>query len=186
MGQSTCFYFIFTAKQLRQSLSFNKVAGLRHKCFPVNFQKFLRTPPDDYFFTVLTIVKYINKWTHKAKKNNTLVSRNVSDEKNLHPCGRKMFFINLIQFSKQILHLKTTLTVIFFLKNKGALSFIVWREKCKYMRINLLVEIFLFWCFFETKIYISYTFDLFRRVVNKIFSPGRFPKQDYFFRPNQM
>ena len=124
MGQSTCFYFIFTAKQLRQSLSFNKVAGLRHKCFPVNFQKFLRTPPDDYFFTVLTIVKYINKWTQKAKKNNTLVSRNVSDEKNLHSGGRKMFFINLIQFSKQILHLKTTLTVIFFFeKQRGSVFY---------------------------------------------------------------
>ena len=43
----------FTEKHLCQSLFFNKVAGLRpttllkrrlqHKCFPVNFQKFLRT-----------------------------------------------------------------------------------------------------------------------------------------------
>ena len=44
----------FTGKHLYQSLSFNKVAGLRsatllkkrlwHRCFPVNFSKFLRTP----------------------------------------------------------------------------------------------------------------------------------------------
>ena len=44
----------FTEKQLRQSLYFNKVAGLRlatllkkrlwHRCFPMNFVKFLRTP----------------------------------------------------------------------------------------------------------------------------------------------
>ena len=44
----------FTGKYLCQSLFFNKVAGLRlatllrnklrHKCFPVNFTKFLRTP----------------------------------------------------------------------------------------------------------------------------------------------
>ena len=44
----------FTGKQLCQSLFFNKVAGLRpatllkkrlwHRCFPVNFAKFLRTP----------------------------------------------------------------------------------------------------------------------------------------------
>ena len=44
----------FTGKPLRQSLFLNKVAGmrpatlfkkrLRHKCFPVNFPKFLRTP----------------------------------------------------------------------------------------------------------------------------------------------
>ena len=44
----------FTEKHLYQSLFFNKVAGLRtatllkkrlwHRCFPVNFLKFLRTP----------------------------------------------------------------------------------------------------------------------------------------------
>ena len=44
----------FTGKHLRHSLSFNKVAGLRpatllkerlwHRCFPVKFAKFLRTP----------------------------------------------------------------------------------------------------------------------------------------------
>ena len=43
----------FTGKPLCQSLFFNKVAGLRlwhrwfwlwHRCFPVNFAKFLRTP----------------------------------------------------------------------------------------------------------------------------------------------
>ena len=44
----------FTGKHLCQSLFFNKVAGFRpvtllkkrlwHRCFPVNFVKFLRTP----------------------------------------------------------------------------------------------------------------------------------------------
>ena len=44
----------FTGKRLCQSLLFNKVAGLRpttllkkrlwHRCFPVNFVKFLKTP----------------------------------------------------------------------------------------------------------------------------------------------
>ena len=33
----------FTGKHLCQSLFFNKVAGLRHRCFPVNFVKFLTT-----------------------------------------------------------------------------------------------------------------------------------------------
>ena len=32
-----------TGKRLCQSLFFNKVADLRHRCFPVNFAKFLRT-----------------------------------------------------------------------------------------------------------------------------------------------
>ena len=35
----------FTGKHLRQSLYFNKAAGLRHRCFPLNFAKFLRRPP---------------------------------------------------------------------------------------------------------------------------------------------
>ena len=40
----------FTGKHLCQSFFFNKVAGLRHRCFPVNFVKFpttlfYRTPP---------------------------------------------------------------------------------------------------------------------------------------------
>ena len=34
----------FTGKHLYQSLFFNIVAGLRHRCFPVIFAKFLRTP----------------------------------------------------------------------------------------------------------------------------------------------
>ena len=34
----------FTGKHLCQSLFLNKVAGLWHRCFPVNFAKFLRTP----------------------------------------------------------------------------------------------------------------------------------------------
>ena len=52
----------FTGKHLCQSLFFNKVAGLRpatllkkrlwHRCFPVNFVKFLRTPfLQNTFFT---------------------------------------------------------------------------------------------------------------------------------------
>ena len=34
----------FRRKHLCQSLFFNKLAGLRHRCFPVHFAKFLRTP----------------------------------------------------------------------------------------------------------------------------------------------
>ena len=34
----------FIGKHLCQSLFFNKVAGLRHMCLPVNFAQFLRTP----------------------------------------------------------------------------------------------------------------------------------------------
>ena len=34
----------FTGKHLCQGLFFNEVAGLWHRCFPVNFAEFLRTP----------------------------------------------------------------------------------------------------------------------------------------------
>ena len=50
----------FTGKHLCQSLLYNKVAGLRpatllrkrlwHRCFPVNFAKFLTTPLDDCLY----------------------------------------------------------------------------------------------------------------------------------------
>ena len=41
----------FTGKHLCQSLFFNKVADLRlwHRFFPMNFAKFLITPPGDSF-----------------------------------------------------------------------------------------------------------------------------------------
>ena len=40
------------AKHLCERLFFNKVTGLSlwHRCFPVNFARFLITPPDDYFW----------------------------------------------------------------------------------------------------------------------------------------
>ena len=51
---------------------FHKVAGLRpatlfkkrlwHRCFPVNFVKFLRTPLDDCFFQLLSLNCCIKVW----------------------------------------------------------------------------------------------------------------------------
>ena len=64
----------FTGKHLCWSLFFNKVAGLKpptllkkrlwHRCFPVNFAKFLRTPLyrtplDDCFWSMLTKYNHI-------------------------------------------------------------------------------------------------------------------------------
>ena len=59
----------FTGKHLWQSLCFNKVAGLRpatlfkkrpwHRCFPVNFAKFLRTP-----FLQNTSGRLLLNWIH--------------------------------------------------------------------------------------------------------------------------
>ena len=53
----------FTGKHLCQRLFLNNVAGLRpaallknslwHRCIPVNFAKFLRTPPDDCFWNYI-------------------------------------------------------------------------------------------------------------------------------------
>ena len=47
---------------------------------------------------------------NQAKKENTLVSGNAGDKKNLHPGGRKK---------------KTTLTALFLVESQTALSFIV-------------------------------------------------------------
>ena len=61
-----------------------------------------------------------------GQKKNNLVSGNAGEEKNVHPGGRKKFFlISLIEFSKQSLHLKTTPTTPFFVEKQRALSFIV-------------------------------------------------------------
>ena len=56
-------------------------------------------------------------------------------------------------------------------------------KKRKFVRINLLVKIFLFVCAFLNKKYMfSYTFDLCGWVGDKkIFYPTDFQKQDYFF-----
>ena len=64
---------------------------------------------------------------------------------------QKKIFINLIEFFKQSLHLKTTLTKHFFVKTKERYLLLFKRKKRKFVRINLLLEIFLFVCFFETK-----------------------------------
>ena len=64
--------------------------------------------------------------SYQGKEKNTLVSGNASDEKNLHPGDyKKTFFINLIEFSKHSLQLKTTLTALFFVENQRTLFFIV-------------------------------------------------------------
>ena len=90
----------------------------------------------------------------RAKKNNTLVSGNAEGKKNFHPGGRKKYFvINLIDFFKRILHLKKPLLQYFsFLKNNESYLLLFEGKKRKFVRINLLVEIFLFLCvYFETK-----------------------------------
>ena len=51
----------FTGKHLCQSLFLHNIPGLRHRCFPVNFAKFLRTP----FLQNTTwrlLLKTVNLW----------------------------------------------------------------------------------------------------------------------------
>ena len=74
----------FSGKHLCQSLFFNKVAGLWpatllknrlwHKCFHVNFRKFLRnlfyrTPPDDCFYTGTISILFFWKTTFLSSIN---------------------------------------------------------------------------------------------------------------------
>ena len=71
--------------------------------------------------------QHIHRARLKAKKQNSLVSGNAGDEKNLHPAGRKFICLtNLIQFVNKSLLLRTTLSLL--LKNK-VLPFIVQKEK---------------------------------------------------------
>ena len=115
------------------------------------------------------------------KKNSVLISASAGDDKNVSSGGRKKkLFINLIELLKKRLHYKTTLKELFLVKKQGA------GKKRKFVRINLLMEVFLFVCmFFWNKKYIfSYTFDLCGRVRDKKkFHPADFRKQDYFFLP---
>ena len=71
----------FTRKQLCQSLFSNKVAGLRpstllkkrlwHRCFPVNFEKFLRTPTYIEHLCWLLLDSAIKVQTYAIEKNKT-------------------------------------------------------------------------------------------------------------------
>ena len=71
----------FTEKHLRQSLSLHKVAGLRsatllkkrlwHKCFSVNFAKFLRTPFLQNTSRRL-LLEIAHSTTHNSKKGGLL------------------------------------------------------------------------------------------------------------------
>ena len=100
-GKQLCQSLFF--KQLCQGLSFNKVAGLRpatllkkrlwHRCFPVNFVKFLRTPfltehlwllllhswRWELPFLKLTFTRYVHslKW-YQVKKNGPDLSYTIS------------------------------------------------------------------------------------------------------------
>ena len=65
----------FTGKHLRRSLFFNKVAGAAwHRCFPVNFAKFLRTPlfTEQLWWLLLSDLNKIRKWpiNHDPSKQN--------------------------------------------------------------------------------------------------------------------
>ena len=90
--------------------------------------------------------------------NNTVVSGNAGTKKIFtRVAAKKKIFINLIELSP-----------IFYCLNG---------KKRKFVQINLLVEIFLFVCFFETKNIYSHTHSTYAggQVIKK-FSLGRFPE----------
>ena len=82
----------FTGKQLYQRLFFNKVADLRpatllkkrlwHRCFPVNFVKFLRTPlfTEHLWWLLLNKSKLILEATIIYIKNTKRLSRSLFGE----------------------------------------------------------------------------------------------------------
>ena len=92
-----------------------------------------------------------------GQKNYDLVSGNAGDEKNLDPGGhKKPFLINLVEFFKYSLLLKNYSNSAFlYWKTKNPIFYFLKGEKRKFVRINLLVEFFLFvFVFFLHKKYI--------------------------------
>ena len=129
-GKQLCQSLFF--KQLCQGLSFNKVAGLRpatllkkrlwHRCFPVNFVKFLRTPfltehlwllllhswRWELPFLKLTFTRYVHslKWYQVKKKwaSSKLYHLNIilfEKEANVHRCSSKYVLLKFSLISQE-------------------------------------------------------------------------------------
>ena len=105
----------FTGKPLHQSLYFNKNAGLRlaillkkelwHRCFPVNFATFLRTPifKEHFWWLLLSI---------NIRRLNFHVQININLEKTLKVDGQSRFsiystLVYLLISSKDLVNVKT-------------------------------------------------------------------------------
>ena len=69
--------------------------------------------------------------------------------------------INLIEFFKQSLHLKNCYNSTAFIEKQRALLLLFEGKKRKLVRINLLVRIFLFVCFFKTNNIYSHTHSMY-------------------------
>ena len=114
-------------------------------------------------------IQYRNQWltSNKTRINNTLVSENAGNEKNLHPGGRKKFFSS-IEFLES-LHLKNYSNSTFpRWKTKSPIFYCLKGKKRNFVRINLLVEIFLFVRdFLKQKYIFLYAFSLWGRVGDK-------------------
>ena len=115
-----------TGKRLCQSLFFNRVVGLRsatllkkklwHRCFPVNFAKFLRTP-----FVQKTSGQLLI-WTTASETSNTkylelIKRRSKVQEKNMS-CKRALNFDQWKKFSKTYKSMRVWLWLVYkFTKN---------------------------------------------------------------------
>ena len=123
-----------TGKHLCQSLFFNRVADVRpatllkkrlwHRCFPVDFAKFLRTP----FFTEhlqWLLLKFISHHTKEILYVNTNLMGNQPWSKNKHFLGIN---VNFYQFHERIF--RSSRSQMFFkigaLKNFAILMLTCW------------------------------------------------------------
>ena len=91
-----------TGKFLRQSLFFSKVAGLKpatlikkrlwHRCLPVNFAKFLRTP----FFTehLWWLLLSVNWWLYQNFADFEMAVRDLQNTKPIFKTTKVNLFIN--------------------------------------------------------------------------------------------
>ena len=134
----------FTGKHLCQGFCFSKVAGLRpatllkketwHRCFPVDFAKFLRTPfaPKHFRWLLLNVSFSITIW-----KNCVNVKKTLDQRITYYQCYQFYYFFKmaLSNFNTGIF---STLTHLSFFKTKLVSHNIKVRSHCNFLKPFLL------------------------------------------------
>ena len=119
----------FTGKHLCQSLFFGKVAGLRHRCFTVNFVKFLKTP-----FYIVHLCRLLHVLGNLCLINHLSASHSVKSV--------RVFLVRILSYSDWIWRF-TLLRTLF-----TQYQLLPWYELCllKIQLLNLEFDLTLYSC----------------------------------------
>ena len=110
----------FTGKHLCQSLFFGKVAGLRHRCFTVNFVKFLKTP-----FYIVHLCRLLHVLGNLCLINHLSASHSVKSVRILSFSGPYfiVFGLNMkIYFTADTFHAVSVASLIWTLPAKNSIA----------------------------------------------------------------